>query len=893
MKIITTKWVDTNKGDSDNPNCRARLVGRELAFKKRTDLFAATPPLEALRMMVSLVACRQGSRNPKDRFILMTNDVKRAYFYAPATRPIYITIPEEDWEEGDEGMVGKLNLSLYGTRDAAMNWAKTYTDYMKSLGFVVGRSNPCNFHHPQREISCTVHGDDFTSAGREEDLKWLDRQLQKKFEIKTEFLGPNEEHMKEVRVLNRVLRWEPDGIQYEPDQRHAEQVLETLEMVDCKGVTTPGSRDDVARASRANEVEYEQQTATTSAEQVGPHLTATTSGTDLHSLGNSSSDQSALPPSEATKYRGVSARLNYLCQDRVDISYACKEAARKMSSPKTGDWHLLRRIARYLRAVPRLCQTFTWQDMPKRVDGYVDSDWAGCKTTCRSTSGGALMLGQHCIKGYSTTQATVALSSGEAELYAMTKGASQALGIISLAADFGIVLSGMIHCDAAAALGIVNRQGLGKLRHVNVRYLWLQEKVKDKELEVVKVPGADNPADLFTKHLDAATMWKHVTKLGFHAAEGRAGTAPKLATRQQSLGMLHNSTAGVVAGCGLLRRRWRAQPELGDNRLGVRPGFTGLGESPNVDLERGPLAPSPQGLGPCGREEQTTPERRPMATTSAGPEGVGWIEVTHEKPRRKLVTPLRIEGVPPIRALSALRVTEGVMLQSGRQFRRIDSWTCRSTAHEELAEPWTGTTWFVQKSSTASEPSDASQKSFRAPACYGERPLRGSEQRSVLRIDEVADAAASEKPIQLGPTPTRGTGPEVHERLGVLNARHLPRERVRVNEYAPVVVEGVKVSEKRVHVMRHALQESYNSVFAGNHTAYVCRPIRPEACEEPRAPRFVGGFGPRAYTIHKRSSSGSGRCDSYVQMHDRRMTDAVKDAIRRCHRLLSKSRSGL
>eukprot|EP00973_Karenia_brevis_P036049 4973185-Karenia_brevis.AAC.1 len=54
----------------------------------------------------------------------MANDVKRAYFHAPATREIYIEIPEEDWEEGDEARVAKLNLSLYGTRDAAQNWAK-------------------------------------------------------------------------------------------------------------------------------------------------------------------------------------------------------------------------------------------------------------------------------------------------------------------------------------------------------------------------------------------------------------------------------------------------------------------------------------------------------------------------------------------------------------------------------------------------------------------------------------------------------------------------------------------------------------------------------------------------------------------------------------------------
>ncbi len=78
MKIITTKWVDTNKGDNDNPNYRARLVGRELALQKRNDIFAATPPLEALRLMISLVASRQDSRDRNKNYILMTNDVTSA-----------------------------------------------------------------------------------------------------------------------------------------------------------------------------------------------------------------------------------------------------------------------------------------------------------------------------------------------------------------------------------------------------------------------------------------------------------------------------------------------------------------------------------------------------------------------------------------------------------------------------------------------------------------------------------------------------------------------------------------------------------------------------------------------------------------------------------------------
>ena len=115
-KVITTKWIDTAKGGADKPNYRARLVGREIKTDERPDLFAATPPLESLRYIVSKCASNQvGSR----RYCILSSDIKRAYFYARAVRPVYIEIPVEDRQPGDDGMVGRLNLSLYGTRDAA------------------------------------------------------------------------------------------------------------------------------------------------------------------------------------------------------------------------------------------------------------------------------------------------------------------------------------------------------------------------------------------------------------------------------------------------------------------------------------------------------------------------------------------------------------------------------------------------------------------------------------------------------------------------------------------------------------------------------------------------------------------------------------------------------
>ena len=160
-------------------------------------------------MLTSQCACRAPS----------FPNVKRAYFYAPASRPIYIQIPAEDWETGDDARVGRLNLSLYGTRDAAMNWTKKFTEVMTKIGFVKGGASLCNFHHPGREVSTTVHGDDFTSTGREADLMWLDAQLKAEFETKTEVLGPGQRHQRQLRVLNRVLTWPglcPPGVPQDP-----------------------------------------------------------------------------------------------------------------------------------------------------------------------------------------------------------------------------------------------------------------------------------------------------------------------------------------------------------------------------------------------------------------------------------------------------------------------------------------------------------------------------------------------------------------------------------------------------------------------------------------------------------------------------------------------------
>ena len=89
-------------------------------------MFSATPNIEMLRYLISLAASGKSIRGRRKK--VMANDVARAYFNAPNLKPTFVDICNEGWEPGDEEMCGELLVSMYGTRPAASNWQKCYTD---------------------------------------------------------------------------------------------------------------------------------------------------------------------------------------------------------------------------------------------------------------------------------------------------------------------------------------------------------------------------------------------------------------------------------------------------------------------------------------------------------------------------------------------------------------------------------------------------------------------------------------------------------------------------------------------------------------------------------------------------------------------------------------------
>ena len=512
---VGTKWVDTNKGDDQNPQYRSRLVATEVRKPWSDKWFAATPPLEALRLLATLAA-RGNPKTGRPRRILLL-DVSRAHWYPDATREVYVRLPPEDPRAGEPDVCGRLERSMYGALDAAQRWADHYTKILIEAGFLKGSASPCHFYHPLRDVALLVHGDDFVAEADDEDLKWTEELLKKHYKCKSITIGPGAADEREGRILGRIIRYESWGIQYEPDPVHAEMVIRELGLEDARPVATPLS--DPARHDEAGNLN-ERRRAVGSQKDRPLEIPAEPVLPDPESP--------LLEGDRLKRYQSVAARVNYLALDRPDIQYASKELMRKMAAPTEFDEIKLKRVGRYLRGCPRLVLKIPWSSAPGRLVIFVDSDFAGCSTTRKSTSGGAIMWNGICLKSWAKTQPTIALSSGEAELAAVVRGAAEGLGMTSVIRDFGMEVSLHMRSDATAAIGIVGREGLGKVRHLATADLWVQQRVKQRQLSVEKWPGPENPADVGTKGLSREAIDRHVVALGFAAVAGRAAAAPEM-----------------------------------------------------------------------------------------------------------------------------------------------------------------------------------------------------------------------------------------------------------------------------------------------------------------------------------------------------------------------------
>ena len=126
------------------------------------------------------------------------------------------------------------------------------------------------------------------------------------------------------------------------------------------------------------------------------------------------------------------------------------------------------------------------------------------------------MIGKHCVKTWSTTQGAVALSSAEAEFYAMIEAVIRAKGVSHVMVELGFEVQRelQLYTDSSAAKSFVSRKGLGKMKHLEIRDLWLQREVSLGKVVVNKVDGKKNPADLMTKYLRKEEIEERLQLMG-------------------------------------------------------------------------------------------------------------------------------------------------------------------------------------------------------------------------------------------------------------------------------------------------------------------------------------------------------------------------------------------
>ena len=235
-------------------------------------------------------------------------------------------------------------------------------------------------------------------------LEWFKEQFEKRYTIKAQWLGPGEQHAREIKILNRIVGWDNlDGIIFEADPRHSEIIIKQLKLDDATVVATRGIKEEGDTIADCDE---------------------------------------PLEESQATQHRAITARCNHIAPGRPDLAFSVKELARRMAKPTKGDWLKLKKLGLYLLNKPWMQQVYPWQDVHKTLKTYTDANWAGCRESRTFTIGGCVTLGVHTLKGRSKTQALIALSSGEPEFYATPKASAETLGMVALMKDLGYHLSG-------------------------------------------------------------------------------------------------------------------------------------------------------------------------------------------------------------------------------------------------------------------------------------------------------------------------------------------------------------------------------------------------------------------------------------------------------------------
>ncbi|CAK0857324.1 unnamed protein product [Prorocentrum cordatum] len=458
-KVWGTRCCRRKKGEG----VRSRFVVKQFRDAQAGDFFACTPHTEAVRVLMAAALML--------KHVVVTTDFSVAFMRTPVKdgTEIYVEMPPE-YGMG-RGYVWRLKRSLYGLREAALRFQEFLESIVVGIGFKVCKAEPTIYHHTEKGIRVVVHTDDPLASGPTRGVldEFFD-ELAKHLAIKGRcVLGETP-----VIYLGSSLQRFGDVIVEKSKPGYVESILDAAGMLGCRPVGTAGVRPDLAPPGAEQPLNSEE-----------------------HSL-----------------YRRCCGKIQCAIPRRLDVMYPLKELGRRLSEPRAADMKSLKHFLRYLSGAVDLAMVHRSTKDYKRIRGSTDSDWAGCHETRKSTACGIVRWCGVVVSAYARTESVLAQSSPEAEYLAAVELAAEMLYVRELVKFMGFNTSLDFECDASSAIAIASRRGLGRLRHLEVKWLWLQQLVGTGQIKIVKVKGTENLPDVGTKFLGKGALEKCRTMLG-------------------------------------------------------------------------------------------------------------------------------------------------------------------------------------------------------------------------------------------------------------------------------------------------------------------------------------------------------------------------------------------
>ncbi|KAI7703162.1 hypothetical protein KC353_g14273 [Hortaea werneckii] len=454
--VLSGKWVYKLKRGPQGEIVRhkARWVVRGFEQREGIDydeVFAAVVKPASFRPIFALAAVHN--------LEIEQMDVKTAFLHGKIDETIYVKMPTG---YGQDGKVCRLNKGLYGLKQAPRMWYETLQSFLETQGFSRMEADHSVFvtQRGVQGLVVAVYVDDLLIVGKDQHaISDLKQGLHRKFSMTD--CGPVGHYLGMVVTRDRIA-----GTITLTQTGYVRKILKEFGMDDAKPAATPMEAGGVSLEKR--------------------------------------SDETAAPVEVARYQSAVGSLMHLMTTTRPDIAFALSVVARFAQSPDDSHWKAVKRIMRYLCGTASL--GITLGSCKTGLTGYSDADWGGDPATRRSTSGYIFMMGGGPISWCSKRQATVALSSCEAEYIALTQATKEAVWLRLLLRELGVPTTEptRILADNQGAMALAkNPEFHTRTKHIDIQYHFVRQEVGRKRIQLEFVGSESMLADCLTKALPA------------------------------------------------------------------------------------------------------------------------------------------------------------------------------------------------------------------------------------------------------------------------------------------------------------------------------------------------------------------------------------------------------